>query len=159
MHQVNCDEPDHDQMVAADDSATKRHHSGKRNQDDGKCQKTELPVTFRIQYPIDEPLLRKYAAPSAANTVHKHDDTNPKRETNRVIIRQFLKNVTDGNCNVEYDHREIGSALIARGYLTHARHYSRKPYRNDAFELPSHLRAYALASLYYDLGDTGGRGF
>ena len=39
--------------------------------DDGKCQKTELSVTLRIQYPIDEPLLRKYAATSAANTVRQ----------------------------------------------------------------------------------------
>ena len=92
MHQVNYDEPDHDQMVAEDqrdcagttsagDSATKRPHSEKSEQDDGKCQKTELPVTLRIQYPIDEPLLRKYAASSVANTVHNHKDGNPKNET------------------------------------------------------------------------------
>ena len=71
-----------------------------------------------------------------------------------MIIKQFLKNTTDGNCNVEYDHREIGGALIANGFLTHARIYSRQPYRNDAFELPSHLRAYALSSLYYDFDDS-----
>ena len=67
---------------------------------------------------------------------------------------QFLSNTTDGNCNVEYDHREIGGALIEHGFVTHARIYSRQPHRNDAFELPSHLRAYALASLYYDLDDS-----
>ena len=138
----------------AGDSATKRPHSEKSEQDDGKCQKTELLITLKIQYPIDEPLLRKYAASSAANTVHKHDDTNPKGETDRVIINQFLNNTTEGNCNVEYDHREIGGVLIAHGHLTHARHYSRKPYRNGAFELPSHIRAYALSSLYYDFDDS-----
>ena len=127
MHQVNYDEPpDHDQMMAEDqhncagitsagDGALKRPHlkDGATTGDDRKCQKTQLPVTLRIQYPIDEPKLRKYAAPSAASTVRRHDDANPKGETGRVIIKQFLKNVTDGNCNVEYDHREIGGALIA----------------------------------------------
>jgi len=162
MHPGNYDEPDHDQMVAEDQrdttsaggSATKRPHTESNQDDDGKCQKTELPVTFRSQYPIDEQLLRKHAASSAANVVHKHADANPNGETDRVIIRQFLSNTTDGNCNVEYDHRELGSALIENGFVTHARHYSRKPHRNDAFELPSLLRAYALASLYYDLDDS-----
>jgi len=168
MHQVNYDEPpDHDQMMAEDqhncagitsagDGALKRPHlkDGATTGDDRKCQKTQLPVTLRIKYPIDVQKLRKYAATSAANTVRKHDDANPKGETDKVIIKQFLNNAKDGYCNVEYDHREIGSALIANGFLTHARHYSRQPYRNDAFELPSHLRAYALESLYYDFDDS-----
>jgi hypothetical protein len=178
MHQVNYDEPDHDEMVAEDqrdclmstqepetddegynDRAAKGPHveSNKGDAplgDDGKRQKTELSVTRSIQYPIDEPLLRKHAASSAANIVNKHKDANPNSETVRVIIEQFLRNTTNGNCNVEYDHREIGTALIANGHITHARIYSRKPYRNDAFELPSHLRAYALSSLYYDLDDS-----
>ena len=119
-----------------------------------KCQKTELSVTLCIQYPIDKTLLRKYAASSAANTVHKHDDANPNGETDREIIQQFLKNEIDGNCSVEYEHREVGTALIANGHITHARIYARKPYRNCAFELPSRTRAYALSSLYYDLADS-----
>ena len=184
MHQVNYDEPDHDQMVAEDqpdragttsahepergdetecynagDRATKRPHSesnqgGAMTGDDGKCQKTELSVTLCIQYPVDKTLLRKYAASSAANTVHKHNDANPNGESDREIIQQFLKNKTDGNCSVEYDHREVGTVLIANGHITHARIYARKPYRKCAFELPSRIRAYALSSLYYDLDDS-----
>ena len=132
----------------------KTHAQVKWGMEATKRQKQEYPVVQRIEYAIDEPLLQAYAATSAANKVRVKKEGNPRGHSDRAIIRQFLSNTKDGSCVVEYDYREIGAALIKEGFITNARVYSRAPYRNDAFELPAHLRAYALASLYDDYDDS-----